>query len=230
VSRHLSESHRATPPKPVAVATAASRASAHKLIVALLCATALSLLLALATAAVAQAGVPDAGYSTADPNLVASPDGGFDYVVVLRDANNAPLVNVNVVLDFTGAPGILLCASQDPDHDGRLIQATDVAGRAIFRVKAGGVSNGTVSVGTALDVIAYAHPRTTDFDGDQDVDAQDQAQLATLLGTAGPAGDLDRNGTVDSADAALETAHVGGSCTATPALLSSWGALKASYR
>ena len=222
--------NQSAPERPIAVATAASRNSAHRLIVALLCATALSLLLALATAAVAHAGVPDAGYSNADPNLVASPDGGFDYVVVLRDANNAPLVNVNVVLDFTGAPGILLCASQDSDHDGKLILATDVAGRAIFHVKAGGSSSGTVSVGTASDVIAYAHPRTTDLDGDQDVDAQDQAALAALQGTSGPAGDLDRNGVVDSADTAIETSHVGGSCTATPALPSTWGGLKASYR
>ena len=216
--------------KPIAEATAASRASAHKLIVALLCATALSLLLALATAAVAHADVPDTRFSVADTNLVASPDGGFDYTVLLRDATNSPIVNATVVLDFTGAPGILLCASQDPDHDGKLIQTTDGAGRAIFRVKAGGESNGTVSVGTTLDVIAYAHPRTTDLDGDMTVDAQDQAELSTLMGTSGPAGDLDHNGTVDSADAAIESAHVGGSCTATPARPATWGGLKASYR
>lgn len=214
----------------VAVATAPSRTSAHKLIVALLCATALSLLLALATAAVANAGVPSAAFSIADTTLVASPDGGFDYTVWLRDSSNMPITNATIVLDFTGAPGIELCASQDTDLDGKLLLVSDDLGHATFHVKAGGTSNGLVTVGTTNDVFAHAHPRTTDLDGDHDVDAADQAALTALMGTAGPAGDLDENGTVNSADAAIEAAHVGGTCTATPALGTTWGAVKASYR
>ena len=226
MSRHQSAPHQES----VAAATAASRASAHKLIVALLCATALSLLLALATAAVANAGVPSAAFSIADTTLVASPDGGFDYTVWLRDASNMPIANATIVLDFTTAPGIQLCPTQDTDHDGKLLLTSDELGHATFHVKAGGSSTGVVTVGTALAMFGHAHPRTTDLDGDHDVDAADQAALNALMGTAGPAGDLDENGTVDAADAAIETAHVGGTCTATPALLSTWGALKASYR
>ena len=82
MSRQPSAPHQES----VAVATAASRSQAHKLVVALLCAMAFSLLLALATAAVANAGVPSAAYSIADTTLVASPDGGFDYTVWLRDS------------------------------------------------------------------------------------------------------------------------------------------------
>jgi hypothetical protein len=221
---------RTAPHESVAVATAASRASAHRLLSALATALATSLLLALLSAAVAHADVPDVYNSIADTSLVASPDGGFSYVVWLRDGSNMPIVNVYVILDFTEAPGIQLCASQDSDHDGKLIVVTDGQGRATFNVKAGGASTGRVSVGTALDVIKYAHPRTTDLDGDSDVDAQDQAALGALMGTSGPAGDLDKNGTVNSADAALQSAHLGGSCSATPAVLQSWGAVKALYR
>jgi len=83
---------------------------------------------------------------------------------------------------------------------------------------------------TALDVIRTVHFISTDLDGDNDVDAQDQAALNALMGTSGPTGDLDRNGTVNSADAAIQNAHLGGTCTQTPAIQQSWGAVKAQYR
>jgi len=222
--------HRTAPQESVAVATAASRASAHRLLSALATALAASLLLALLSAAVAHADVPDAYNSIADTTVVASPDGGFSYVVWLRDGNNMPITNVYVILDFTGAPGIQLCSSQDSDHDGKLIVVSDGQGRATFNVKAGGTSNGTATVGTALDVIKSVHLISTDLDGDSDVDAQDQAALNALMGTSGPPGDFDKNGTVNSADATIQNAHLGGSCTSTPAVLQSWGAVKALYR
>ena len=221
--------HRSAPHESVAVATAASRVAAQRLLPALAAALAIALLLALLSAAVAHADVPDVYNSIADTNLVASPDGGFNYVVWLRDANNTPIVNVYVILDFTGAPGIQLCSSQDSDHDGKLIVVSDGAGRATFNVKAGGTSNGTVTVGTALEIIRNVHLISTDLDGDNDVDAQDQAALNALMGTSGPIGDFDKNGTVDSADATIQNAHVGGSCTSTPAVQQSWGAVKALY-
>ena len=222
--------HRSAPQESVAVATAASRVSAQRLLTSLATALATSLLLALLSAAVAHADVPDVYYSIADTNLVTSPDGGFSYVVWLRDANNTPITNVYVILDFTGAPGVQLCSSQDTDHDGKLIVVSDGAGRATFNVKAGGRSNGTATVGTPLDVIRTVHFISTDLDGDNDVDAQDQAALNALMGTSGPTGDLDRNGTVNSADAAIQNAHLGGTCTQTPAIQQSWGAVKALYR
>jgi hypothetical protein len=142
---------------------------------------------------------------------------------VLRDSSNLPIPNATVVLDFTTAPGIQLCPSQGHGPRRQAPARRDELGHAVFHVRAGGTSNGVVTIGTTLDVFAHAHPRTTDFDGDQDVDGADQAALDALLGTTGPAGDLDANGTVDAADAAIETAHVGGSCTAAPALRTTWG-------
>jgi hypothetical protein len=216
--------------RPVALATAASRAAAHRLLQSLATALALSLLLALLFAAVARAGVPDTRYCVADSNLVASPDGGFAYTVLVRDNSDAPIANATIVLDFTGSPGILLCGSQDTDHDDKLIGTTNASGSVTFFVKAGGTSTGRVWVGTTLDLIVMARPRTTDFDADSDVDAADQAALNALMGSAGPNGDFDRNGVVDSADAAILNSHVGGTCTATPAYQESWGAVKARYR
>ncbi len=214
----------------VAVATAGSRAAAHKLITALALAIALSLLMALSLAAVARADVPDVRFCVADTNLVASPDGGFGYTVLLRDNANAPIVGGTVVLDFTEAVGITLCNEQDSDHDGRILGATNSAGSVTFYVKAGGVSSGRVRVGTALDLITQARPRTTDFDGDLDVDTTDQDAINALVGTAGPTGDLDRNGVVDSVDVALEAGRVGSTCTNTASSVATWGSVKARYR
>jgi hypothetical protein len=218
------------PESSVAAATASSRAAAHRLLGALASALLLSLVLALASAAIARADVPSAAYSIADTNLVASPDGGFSYVVWLRDSADQPLPGATVVLDFTNAAGIQLCGSQDTDHDGRLLATTDISGKATFQVKAGGSTTGRATVGSGIDVIALVRPRTTDLDGDSDVDAQDQAALNALVGTAGPKGDLDRNGIVDAADVALLAAHVGGNCITVPAFQPSWGSLKARYR
>jgi hypothetical protein len=212
------------------VAAADSRSAAHSMLHALGLALALSLALALGVAALAHADVPDVRYCVADTNLAASPDGGFAYTVLLRDNANAPIANGTVVLDFTNAPGIVLCNEQDTDHDGRLLGTTNAAGSVTFYVKAGGTSTGRVRIGTAIDLITLARPRTTDFDGDLDVDVADQAAINALVGTAGPNGDLDRNGTVDAVDTTIEAAHVGGNCTFTASNHATWGSLKALYR
>jgi hypothetical protein len=214
----------------VAVATAASRVAAQRLFRALGTAVFLSLLLAVLSAAIARADVPDAANCVADSNMVASPDGGFAYTVLVRDNSNYPIAGATVVLDFTSAPGIHLCGSQDTDLDGRLIGTSDANGSATFYIKGGGLTTGRVAVGTALDVIVEARLRTLDLDGDSDVDANDQAALNALLGTAGPAGDFDKNGIVDSADVAILNAHLGGNCASSPAFQQSWGAVKALYR
>ena len=214
----------------VAVATVDSRSAAHRLFGALVLSLVLSLALALGVAALAHADVPDVRYCVADTNLVASPDGGFAYTVLLRDNANAPIANGTVVLDFTSAPGIVLCTEQDTDHDGRLLGTTNASGSVTFYVKAGGASTGRVRVGTAIDLIALASARTTDLDGDLDIDAADQSAVNALVGTAGPDGDLDKNGTVNSLDSAIEAGHVGGNCTFTEAHNATWGSLKALYR
>jgi len=201
-----------------------------KIVAALALALFLSLTLAFAGAFVAHADVPDPRNCVADSNLVASPGGGFAYTVLLRDAANQPLPGATVVLDFTTAPGIVLCADQDVDHDGRIFATTNAIGSATFYVKAGGNSSGRVTVGTALDVVVRARPRTTDFDGDLDVDGADRTALAGMVGTSGPAGDFDKNGIVNAADQALFEQRFGNNCTLTPTLPETWGRVKDLYR
>jgi len=210
--------------------TAASRRAAGNIALALGLAVVLSLAFALGVAAVARADVPSPLFCTADSTLVLSPGGGFAFVVHLRDNTNTPVPNGTVVLDFTNAPGVVLCSDQDPDNDRRILGLSNGAGIATFWVKGGGTTAGTVAVGTAFDVIRQAHLATTDFNGDMVVDASDRSALAALLGTAGPAGDLDRNGVVDANDQALFEARFGNTCAQTAAVTMSWGHLKSLFR
>jgi hypothetical protein len=190
----------------------------------------ISLVLALASAAVANANTPDPRNCIADTELLGSPGGGFLYSVTLRDAANQAIAGGTVVLDFTSAPGIVICSDQDTDLDGRLLGTTNGAGVCTFYVKAGGNSTGYVIVGTAIEAITQAAPRTPDFDGDLDVDAVDRAALAALLGTSGPAGDFDLNGIVNGADQTIFESRFGHTCTLTPVQAETWGAVKAMYR
>jgi len=210
--------------------TSASRKAASKIATALGLAVVLSLALALGVAAIARADVPDTRYCSADSDLVASPGGGFAYVVSLRDGANAPVANAIAVLDFTTAPGVALCSDQDPDADRRILLLTNGLGIATFYVKAGGATAGYVIVGTAIDGIRHAHFVTTDFDGNMTVDASDRSALTGLVGSGGPAGDLDRNGIVNAADQSLFEARFGNTCAQTATLPVTWGRLKSLFR
>jgi hypothetical protein len=214
----------------VSASTSASRKALSKIASALGLAVVLSLALALGVAAIARADVPDTRFCTADSDLVASPGGGFPYVVNLRDAAGAPVPNATVVLDFTTAPGVNLCSDQDADADRRLLMLTNAAGVATFYVKAGGTTAGYVTIGTAIAVIRHAHFVTTDFDGNMTVDSTDRNALAALVGDPGPVGDLDKNGVVNAADQALFEARFGNNCTMTGAIPMTWGRVKSLFR
>ncbi|MEO6462822.1 MAG: hypothetical protein ABIP29_07080 [Candidatus Eisenbacteria bacterium] len=193
----------------------------------------LTLGLALVSAALARlahADTPDPRYCVAQPVLVSAPGGGFDYTVTLRDGTNQPVAGGTAILDFNVAPGILVCDDQDPDHDRRIVGTANSIGVVTFRVRAGGTGAGTLEVIAATSVIATVSVRTMDFDGDMDVDQADRDALVTLLGTAGPAGDFDRNGIVDASDQSMLEQRYGGNCALLPVRAATWGNVKGLYR
>lgn len=193
----------------------------------------LTLGLALVSAALARlahADAPDPRYCVAQPVMVSAPGGGFDYTVTLRDGTNQPVPGGTAILDFNRAPGILVCDDQDPDHDRRIVGTANSIGVVTFSVRAGGTGAGTLDVIASTYVIATVSVRTMDFDGDMDVDQSDRAALVALLGTTGPAGDFDSNGTVDAADQAMLEQRYGGNCTLLPARPATWGQVKGLYR
>ena len=200
--------------------------------VALLVAVAvlLSLALALASAALVQASVPDIRFCQVDTSLVASPNGGFLYAVVVRNEINEGIPNADVVLDFTPSVGIALCGDADPERDRLLSAFTNGSGRAEFWIKAGGITTGYVQVSANTFPLQRTRPRTPDLDGDLDVDEADRQALDALVGTTGPTGDLDADRAVDSADQQLLEQHRGETCSQAPAERITWGSLKVAYR
>ena len=193
----------------------------------------LTLALALAGAVfaqVARADAPDPRYCVAPEVLLAAPGGGFHYAVTLRDGTNQPVAGGTAILDFNGAPGLLLCDEDDPDHDKRVVGTANSLGVVTFRVRAGGTGAGTLEVVVAGFVIATVSVRTMDFDGDMDVDQADRAALTALVGTAGPAGDYDQDGLVGSSDQAIFESRYGGNCLLLDVRPTTWGSVKGLYR
>ncbi len=202
---------------------------------------ALAVVAAATLVAPARADVPDPRFCSADARIVASPDGATPFRVTLRDAANQPLVGMVAILDFTASPGVSLCGTADPDHDGRLTAVTNASGVAEFAVRAGGASTAPVRVGTAMFDVTTTTFTSLDLDADFDVDADDRAALVALFGTSGPTGDYNGDATVDAADQGLLDAGFGGVCGGEPPPPPppppppaepqfSWGGVKAIYR
>lgn len=196
-------------------------------------AVAISLGSALALAAIASrahANAPDPRNCIFDDRLVAAPNGAFAYRVTLRDEANQPINGGSAMLDFTSAPGIVICPGFDTDQDGRIPGTSGSNGVVTFMVRAGGMSGGAVTVVVGPFALATVNVVTMDLDGDLDVDTADRNALIALLGTVGPAGDFDGNGIVDAADQAMLENQYGGSCSQLDAAPITWGAVKDIYR
>jgi hypothetical protein len=181
------------------------------------------------TAMPAHAGIPDPHNSSADTCMVICPAGLFPYKVTVRDESAAPVMGVQVVLDFTPATGINLCDQSDPDHDRRIVGTTDANGSFTFYVRGGGQTTGYVVVSAFAQTIVFAHVRSTDLNGDLVVNSAD-VTLHQGLPANSLAGDYNCDGVSDAADLAILEAQVGQDCNTVSVLDFTWGAVKASYR
>jgi hypothetical protein len=180
-------------------------------------------LLGLTTAVAASP--PDPANSYAPPLITIvglGPDGSADplgtFTVVVRDFNNVPMRNVDVVLDFSRCPDIRLCA--DP-HDPSvtvdciahtLMKLSDANGQATFRVVGFAANQGGSpgSIGTSLDVFADGvfinAVRVAALD--QNGGGVNGVDLSLFLadyfsGQAFARSDFDGNGTIDGNDLSL---------------------------
>lgn len=174
-------------------------------------------------------GIPDPVNCVADTCLLLAPAGNFSYRVVLRDESFAPVSAASVVLDFVGAPGIVLCSASDPDGDRRVEGLTDGTGTCTLQARGGGQSTGYVVVTGQGQMIRLAYPRSTDLNGDLVVTSADVTLHASLPASS-RAGNYDCDSDCDAADRAVIQAEVGQDCATVPVLSSTWGRIKGFFR
>ncbi len=182
-------------------------------------------------------GVSDPRFSIFPSRIRMCPAGDLNQSVNPRDVNNASLAGVTVELDFCACPLVKLCPAVPGDPytivDGCKVRAvSNASGFAFFPIRGGGLCSGPVQLsanGVVLGNLRYSV--SPDQDGGGSVDGTDATIMQSKIGSADLTGDLDFNGFVDAADAALLAAHAGHACAnVTPARESSWGRLKVSYR
>lgn len=206
-----------------------SAPSSGRLAAELVVALAVELAALVAAAGPAAAGIPDPRNCVADTCLVLSPGGAFVYAVTLRDESMAPIAGATVTIDFAPAPGIALCDSSDPDHDGRVTAVSNATGAVEFRVRGGGQTGGYAVVGALGSTVRIVYPRSPDLSGNLLVGAEDAA-LHAALPLASRAGDYDCDGDSDAADRTHIALEMGQDCGAVGVLSSTWGRVKGIYR
>jgi hypothetical protein len=197
----------------------------------------------------ASAGPPSPANCSLPSIINACPSGDIAYTVIVRNAAYDPYYDSQVVLDFSGCPGVHLCPPNGATRYVFLTPTsvaitTDFTGTATFWLEAGG----SCAAGVQISASEYGDPtRPTlltngidhmpvSFAGlDQDGDLAVMPADATVLAAKAPedpTADLNADGTHDAADAALLAAHLGHVCaeTPTPTRPRSWGGIKLIYR
>ncbi len=199
----------------------------------------LALAAALAGAAPARGGLPNALNSTIPPVIAWCPAGDDTFLVIARDfGNNIWAEAGTMAIDLSTSPGVTLCptAGSDPyswNSTTRLVVSPIIStGYLTLPVRAsGGSPSGSAIVLIEGMYFAGLPVVSPDQNGDGVVDAQDLALLQAKVGTTDLSGDLDGDGHVTAADVAILEHHLGHMCTgATPARYSTWGRVKSLYR
>lgn len=202
-----------------------------------------------AIAELACASLPDAVNCVVPPVINACPAGDIAYTVIVLKTDETPVNASQVVLDFSGCPGVHFCAAGPTTKYVYLTPTSvavtsDVTGSATFWLEAGGACTTGIQITASeagqptLPVLltdGYAHApvsfASVDQDGDLVVTPADAAILAGKSATD-PTADLNGDGTHNAADAALLTAHLGHVCASlpTPTNHKTWGQIKLIYR
>jgi len=187
----------------------------------------------------AVAGVPDPYTSVVPQCLTACPAGDMPFTILVHDLSGAPVVNSNVVLDFTACPAFTLCTPKPSDPYAwnpvtrRISASTDAIGSVTFPIRAGGVCDTAHGVGVFADgvMLAGRTMASPDQNGDLIVDGADNAIVIGKLGLPDPTADFDCDGTVTVADEGILQAHYPHACAEpTKAESRSWGGVKIIYR
>jgi len=183
----------------------------------------------------AQPSLPVNSY--VDPCLSVCPAGDIIFHVDMRDADNNPIFNSTVILDFGGCPDLVLCpltGSEPYEVTGRLITQVAASGAAEFPIHAGGVCGGGPEVsifgnGFFMGGRAVSSP---DQNGDGVVDTVDGAILtAKLAGPYDRTADLNCSGSLERGDESTFANHLGHSWpTVVPTRITSWARIKMLYR
>lgn len=106
--------------------------------------------LAILGAGVADAGTPDPSM-TDIPNVVVSPMGNIDYVVVVRDNGGSPQSNVWVEVQVSPAANALVCWC-DGQVNPSIFALTGPSGEAVFNLAGGGCVDPAALGGPVADV------------------------------------------------------------------------------
>src|SRR5262245_15644864 len=135
----------------------------------------LSLVAALACGA-ARAGIPTPPIAVIDSCIVACPIGDVNFTTEFHQYNGPPVVNGDVVLDFSPCTSLHLLAPDLPTQYqlfpySVVLKYTDSSGRAVFPLFAGGICAGTVKV-YCSGVLFVSRPVAT-FDQNGDLGVTD---------------------------------------------------------
>ena len=148
-----------------------------------------------------------------DPCIVTCPLGDSIFTVVVHLSNGQPVVNGDVVLDFSPCPSFHLLEPNLPTQyqvgASWALKLTDIDGRADFPLFAGGVCASTVKVYCAGMLLASRPVASFDQNGDLGVTDLDLAIINGKIGTADRTADFDCDGSVTSADYDIAAQHLG---------------------
>src|SRR5262245_910585 len=165
---------------------------------------------------VAYAGFPPPILSVMDPCIATCPLGDVTFNIELHQYNGQPVVNGDVVLDFSPCPSFHILEPNLPTQyqyfpppANAVLKKSDLSGRAEFPLFAGGVCGSPVKVYCSGQLLNSRPAASFDQNGDLGVTDADLALIAGKIGTTDRTADFNGDGSVTQADYDIAAAHLG---------------------